>query len=168
MLARLRLSEEKFRGLFEHEAVGMCVVGPDGRLLRVNDKLFVITGRPEHDLMKLELRDLTHPGDRAEHESQVGTLLLGGLSEVSLDQRLLRPDGDTIWVTVTFSIQWDAGGRIQSLFGVVEDIDARKRAELELRTQARRQQLLSETMDRLLRVDDPAEVMQDIFSILGA
>ena len=92
--------------------------------------------------------------------------MLGGLSEVSLDQRLLRPDGDTIWVTVTFSIQWDAGGRIQSLIGVVEDIDARKRAELELRTQARRQQLLSETMDRLLRVDDPAEVMQDIFASL--
>jgi len=166
LLARLRRSEEQFRGLFEQAAVGMCVVGPDGRLLRVNDKLCVITGRPEQDLMKLELRDLTHPGDRAEHESQVGTLLLGGLSEVSLDQRLLRPDGDTIWVTVTFSIQWDAGGRIQSLIGVVEDIDARKRAELELRTQARRQQLLSETMDRLLRVDDPAEVMQDIFTSL--
>jgi PAS domain S-box-containing protein len=166
LLGRLRRSEEQFRGLFEQAAVGMCVVGPDGRLLRVNDKLCVITGRPEHDLMKLELRDLTHPGDRAEHESQVGTLLLGGLSEVSLDQRLLRPDGDTIWVTVTFSIQWDAGGRIQSLIGVIEDIDARKRAELELRTQARRQQLLSETMDRLLRVDDPIDVIQDIFSSL--
>ncbi len=166
LLARLRRSEEQFRGLFEQAAVGMCVVGPDGRLLRVNDKLCVITGRPEQELMRLELRDLTHPGDRAEHESQVGTLLLGGLSEVSLDQRLLRPDGDTIWVTVTFSIQWDAGGRIQSLIGVVEDIDARKRAELELRTQAHRQQLLSETMDRLLRVDDPAEVMQDIFASL--
>jgi PAS domain S-box-containing protein len=166
LLGRLRRSEEQFRGLFEQAAVGMCVVGPDGRLLRVNDKLCVITGRPEHDLMKLELRDLTHPGDRAEHESQVGTLLLGGLSEVSLDQRLLRADGDTIWVTVTFSIQWDAGGRIQSLIGVIEDIDARKRAELELRTQARRQQLLSETMDRLLRVDDPIDVIQEIFSSL--
>jgi len=166
LLARLRRSEEQFRGLFEQAAVGMCVVGPDGRLLRVNDKLCVITGRTEQDLMKQELRDLTHPGDRAEHESQVGTLLLGGLPEVSLDQRLLRPDGATIWVTVTFSIQWDAGGRIQSLIGVVEDVDARKRAELELRTQARRQQLLSETMDKLLRVDDPAEVMQDIFASL--
>lgn len=163
LLARLRRSEEQFRGLFEQAAVGMCVIGPDGRLLRVNEKLCVITGRPEHDLIKQELRDLTHPGDRAEHESQVGTLLLGGLSEVSLDQRLLRPDGDIIWVTVTFSIQWDAGGRIQSLIGVIEDIDARKRAELELRTQARRQQLLSETMDKLLRVDDPVEVIQDIF-----
>ena len=166
LLARLRRSEEQFRGLFEQAAVGMCVVGPDGRLLRVNDKLCVITGRPEQELMKLELRDLTHPSDRAEHESQVGTLLLGGLSEVSLDQRLLRPDGETIWVTVTFSIQWDAGGRIQSLIGVIEDIDARKRAELELRTQATRQQLLSETMDKLLRVDDPVDVIQDIFTSL--
>ncbi|MDF2458648.1 MAG: hypothetical protein K0S79_1064 [Nitrospira sp.] len=166
LLARLRRSEELFRGLFEQAAVGMCVVGSDGRLLRVNDKLCRITGRAEHDLMKQELRDLTHPEDRAEHESQVGTLLLGGISEVSLEQRLMRPDGDTIWVTVTLSIQWDAGGRIQSLIGVIEDIDARKRAELELRTHTARQQLLSKTMDQLLRVDDPRDVMQDIFESL--
>ena len=166
LLARLRRSEELFRGLFEQAAVGMCVVGSDGRLLRVNDKLCSITGRAEHDLMKQELRDLTHPDDRAEHESQVGTLLLGGISEVSLEQRLMRSDGDTIWVTVTLSIQWDAGGRIQSLIGVIEDIDARKRAELELRTHTARQQLLSKTMDQLLRVDDPADVIQDIFTSL--
>jgi PAS domain S-box-containing protein len=168
LLARLRRSEELFRGLFEQAAVGMCVVGSDGRLLRVNDKLCSITGRAEHDLMKQELRDLTHPDDRAEHESQVGTLLLGGISEVSLEQRLMRPDGDTIWVTVTLSIQWDAGGRIQSLIGVIEDIDGRKHAELELRTQTARQQLLSWTMDQLLRVDDPADVMQEIFASLRA
>ena len=167
LLARLRRSEELFRGLFEQAAVGMCVVGSDGRLLRVNDKLCSITGRTEHDLMKQELRDLTHPDDHAaEHESQVGTLLLGGISEVSLEGRIMRSDGDTIWVTVTLSIQWDAGGRIQSLIGVIEDIDARKRAELELRTHTARQQLLSNTMDQLLRVDDPADVMQDIYASL--
>jgi hypothetical protein len=57
--------------------------------------------------MKQELRDLTHPDDRAEHESQVGTLLLGGI-EVSANSvscgRMETPS-----VTVTLSIQWDAG-----------------------------------------------------------
>ncbi len=163
LLKKLRRSEEQFRGLFEQAAVGMCVVGPDGRLLRVNEKLCAITGRPAEELLTHELRDLSHPDDRAEHESQVGKLLLGGVSEVSLDQRLLRPEGDTIWVRVTLSIQWDAGGRIQSLIGVVEDVDARKNAELELRNHALWQQLLSDTMDKLLRVDDPATVMPDIF-----
>lgn len=166
LLKRLRRSEEQFRGLFEQAAVGMCVVGPDGRLLRVNEKLCAITGRSAEELLKYELRDLSHPDDRAEHESQVGKLLLGGLSEVSLDQRLLRPDGDTIWVTVTLSIQWDAGGRIQSLIGVVEDVDARKQAELELRNHALWQQLLSDAMDKLLRVDDPAAVLPEIFTAL--
>ncbi|HMU56158.1 MAG TPA: PAS domain S-box protein, partial [Nitrospira sp.] len=166
LLARLRRSEEQFRGLFEQAAVGMCVLGPDGRFLRVNNRLGVIAGRTEQELMERELRDLTHPADREEHDSQVGMLLLGGLTEVSLDQRLLRPDGRTIWTTLTLSIQWDAGGRIQSLIGVVEDIDARKRAELELRIHAVRQQLLSEAMDRLLRVDDPAQVMHEIFASL--
>lgn len=168
LLSRLSEREEQFRGLFEQAAVGICVVGPDGRLLRVNDKLCSITGRTEAELTALELRDLTHADDRAEHESLVGRLLLGGLAEVSMDQRLLRPDAETIWVTVTLSIQWDAGGRIQSLIGVVEDIDRRKHAELELRTQALRQQLLSQTMDKLLRVDDPAEVIYNIFLSLKA
>lgn len=166
LVERLRRSEEQFRGLFEQAAVGMCVVGPDGRLLRVNDKLCAITGRTADELLKYELRNLSHPDDRAEHESQVGKLLLGGVSEVSLDQRLLRPDGEIIWVTVTLSIQWDAGGRIQSLIGVVEDIDARKRAEFDLHNHVLWQQLLSDTMDKLLRVDDPVDVLQDIFSSL--
>lgn len=166
LLERLRRSEEQFRGLFEQAAVGMCVVGPDGRLLRVNDKLCAITGRTADELLKYELRNLSHPDDRAEHECQVGKLLLGGLSEVSLDQRLLRPDGGTIWVTVTLSIQWDAGGRIQSLIGVVEDIDARKQAEFDLHNHVLWQQLLGDTMDKLLRVDDPAVVMQEIFGSL--
>jgi len=166
LLARLRRSEEQFRGLFEQAAVGMCVLGPDGRFLRVNDRLGVIAGRTERELMDRELRELAHPADREEHDVHVGQLLMGGLTEVSLDQRLLRPDGRAIWTTVTLSIQWDAGGRIQSLIGVVEDIDARKRAELELRNHAVRQQLLSDAMDRLLRVDDPAQVMPEIFASL--
>ncbi|ALA58970.1 response regulator [Nitrospira moscoviensis] len=168
LVERLRRSEEQFRGLFEQAAVGMCVVGPDGRLLRVNDKLCAIAGRPADELLKYELRELSHPEDRAEHEALVGKLLLGGLPEVSLDQRLLRPDGDAVWVTVTLSIQWDAGGRIQSLIGVVEDIDARKRAEFDLHNHVLWQQLLSDTMDKLLRVEDPAEIMQDLFVSLKA
>jgi PAS domain S-box-containing protein len=164
LLEKLRRSEEQFRGLFEQAAVGMCVIGPEGGFLRVNDKLCSIVGRPVDDLMKCELRDLTHPDDRVEHERRVRKLLLGGISEVSLEQRLLRPDGGTVWVTVTLSIQWDAGGRIQSLIGVVEDIEARKQGEVELRNYALRQQLLSEAMDKLLRTDDPSTVIQDIFN----
>ena len=154
LLKRLRRSEEQFRGLFEQAAIGMCVVGSDGRFLRVNEKLCSIAGRTADDLLTQELRDLSYPGDRAEHEAQVGKLLLGGVSEVSLDQRLLRPDGSVIWVTVTLSIQWDIGGRILSLIGVVEDIDARKRQrqewtdELERRIAERTKELVR-THDRL-------------------
>jgi PAS domain S-box-containing protein len=154
LLKRLRRNEEQFRGLFEQAAIGMCVVGSDGRFLRVNEKLCSIAGRTADDLMTQELRDLSYPEDRAEHEAQVGKLLLGGVSEVSLDQRLLRPDGSVIWVTVTLSIQWDIGGRILSLIGVVEDIDARKRQrkewtdELERRIAERTKELVR-THDRL-------------------
>jgi PAS domain S-box-containing protein len=154
LLKRLRRSEEQFRGLFEQAAIGMCVVGSDGRFLRVNEKLCSIAGRTADDLLTQELRDLSYPEDRAEHEAQVGKLLLGGVPEVSLDQRLLRPDGSVIWVTVTLSIQWDIGGRILSLIGVVEDIDARKRQrkewtdELERRIAERTKELVR-THDRL-------------------
>lgn len=152
LLKKLRRSEEQFRGLFEQAAVGMCVVGSDGRFLRVNEKLCSIAGRTSADLLRQELRDLSHPDDRAEHEAQVGKLLLGGVSEVSLDQRFLRPDGSVIWVTVTLSIQWDAGGRIQSLIGVVEDIDARKRQQQEWTNELERR--IGERTKELVRTHD--------------
>ena len=59
----LRESEERFRATFEQAAVGVAHADPDGRWLRVNDKLCEITGYPREELVGMYFQDITHPDD---------------------------------------------------------------------------------------------------------
>src|SRR5918997_3615247 len=60
ILAELGESEERFRATFEQAAVGVAHVGPDGRWLRVNDKVCEITGYTREELSRLAFQDITH------------------------------------------------------------------------------------------------------------
>ena len=57
-LADLRLveSEARFRGAFEFAAIGMALVAPDGRWLRVNPSLCRIVGYSPEELLATTLQ----------------------------------------------------------------------------------------------------------------
>ena len=48
---KLRESEERFRGVFEHAPFGMCVTGLDGRFLQVNAAFCRMLGYSEQELL---------------------------------------------------------------------------------------------------------------------
>ncbi len=60
----LRQSEARFRGTFENAAVGIAHVHPDGRWLRVNDRLCQIVGFSREELLARTFQDITHPEDQ--------------------------------------------------------------------------------------------------------
>lgn len=60
---QLRISEEQFRGSFEHAAIGMARVGTDGSWFKVNRSLCDMIGYSEQELMELTFQDITHPED---------------------------------------------------------------------------------------------------------
>ncbi|MGW4032795.1 diguanylate cyclase CdgB [Streptomyces sp. NPDC004838] len=125
----LRASEESFRQAFEYAPSGMAIaeMGGDqhGRLLRTNDALCRLLGRPASAMRRYSFADLVHPED-------VGTLLRtsaeGGRAEI----RLGRRDGTYIWVSLRNSVVADTADGPRFLLTHVEDIEDRKRHELQL------------------------------------
>ncbi|MCE4556675.1 PAS domain S-box protein [Pelomonas cellulosilytica] len=125
----LRRSEQDFRATFDNAAVGIAHVGLDGRWLSLNDRLCDITGYRRDELLAMTFQDITHPDDLAADLEQARRLARGELDTYSMEKRYLRKDGQETWINLTVSARRDAAGQPLYYISIVEDIQARKRAE---------------------------------------
>ncbi|MBO8194355.1 diguanylate cyclase [Streptomyces oryzae] len=125
----LRASEESFRQAFEYAPSGMAVaeMGGDqqGRLLRINDALCRLLGRPAAAMRRYSFSDLVHPED-------IRTLLRTSAEGGRAELRLQRRDGSYVWVSLRNSVVADTADGPRYLLTHVEDIEERKRHELQL------------------------------------
>jgi len=125
----LGASERRFQATFELAAVGIALVGPDGRWLRVNNKLCAIVGYTCDELLGMTFQHVTHPDDLDADMVQVRQVLAGNIDTYNREKRYIRKDGSLVWVNLTVALVRDAAGRPDYFISVVEDIDRRKRAE---------------------------------------
>ncbi|KVN88855.1 hypothetical protein WJ68_04825 [Burkholderia ubonensis] len=129
----LRDSEKRFRATFQQAAVGIAHVAPDGRWLRVNEKLCDIVGYTREELLSLTFQDITHPDDLGADLAQVRQVLDGQIDTYTMEKRYLRKGGSEVWIALTVSLVRDDAGTPDYFISVVEDIQRRKVAEEELR-----------------------------------
>ncbi|WP_327236025.1 diguanylate cyclase CdgB [Streptomyces sp. NBC_01317] len=127
--AALRASEESFRQAFEYAPSGMAIaeMGGDqhGRLLRTNDALCRLLGRPASAMRRYSFSDMVHPED-------IGTLLRTSAEGGRAELRLARRDGSYVWVSLRNSVVADTTDGPRFLLTHVEDIEERKSRELQL------------------------------------
>lgn len=126
---QLRASEESFRQAFEFAPSGMAIAEfsgvNEGLLVHANDALCRLLGRPPTHLARLSFKDLVHPEDRRLLER---TSAEGGRAEL----RISRRDGSYLWVLLRNSVVADTADGPRFLLTHVEDIEERKRHELQL------------------------------------
>ncbi len=125
----LRDSEERFRATFDHAAVGIAHVGPEGSFLRVNDRLCEITGYGRDELLKLSFQALTCPEDKVENDDARRALLEGKIKLYAAEKRYRRKDGSQYWVSVVTTLLRDAADQPKYFITVINDISERKALE---------------------------------------
>ena len=125
----LRASEESFRQAFEYAPSGMAITelhgAQRGKLTRVNDALCRLLGRPRASLQRQGFEDLVHPEDE-------GLLRRVSAENGRAEVRLARRDGGYQWVYLRNSVVADTEEGARFLLTHVEDIEDRKRHELQL------------------------------------
>jgi PAS domain S-box-containing protein len=129
----IRESETRFHATFENAAVGIAHVAPDGRWLRVNRALCRIVGYPPDELLTKSFQEITYPNDLEADLAQVEQMLDGTINSYEIDKRYLRKNGTVVWVRLTVGCVRKNDGSIDYFVTVVEDINARKKDEEELR-----------------------------------
>jgi PAS domain S-box-containing protein len=125
-------SEELLRSAFDHAPIGMSVVAPDGRWLRVNDAYCRMLGYEREELIRKRFRDLTHPDDVAEDDEFIAGVGAGHGHSLERDRRYLHLDGSVVWVHVRAEVIRDRAGEPLYAISHLQDITDRKRAEEQL------------------------------------
>jgi PAS domain S-box-containing protein len=125
----LKESENKFRGVFEQSAVGVCYTDLTGKFVALNQRFCDILGYPEDEIMQLTWRDFTHPDDIAIDEAYVNKILKGDFQNYTIHKRYIRKNKQEIWVNLTVSAFHDLDGKLKYFIGIIRDITRYKENE---------------------------------------
>ncbi len=128
----LREREQLFRATFEQAATGICHADMQGRFVEANQNFCAITGYTHAELMDLNIGALTHPDDYERDMGQMLQLLSGEITSFSVEKRYIRKDGSITWVSLNASAIVDAVMKTQRFIGIVQEINDKKQAEIEL------------------------------------
>jgi PAS domain S-box-containing protein len=134
-LQLLSVSEAKFRGAFEHSAIGMALVSTDSKWLQVNKELCQIVGYSEEELLNTPAKDITHPEDIDGDKKTQQQLLQGEQDTIQREKRYIHRDGSIVWVNLNASIVYDAAGVPLFFVAQIENITSEKKAAEQLMIQ---------------------------------
>lgn len=150
----IRESEEKFKNAFQYSAIGIALISPEGKWLKVNSKVCEIVGYSEEELLSMTFRHITHPDDLTTDLNFVKQLLAGEIETYSMEKRYLQKEGDIIWVLLSVSLVRDKGGSPLFFISQIRDVTDRKRAEKEIQ----------ETNEELIKINNEKD---KFFSIIA-
>jgi diguanylate cyclase (GGDEF)-like protein/PAS domain S-box-containing protein len=124
--ARVRRSSGLFVRGFEDAAIGMAILTRELTLVRVNDCLCELLGRPAHEVIGRSILEFTHPDDLRRSVEKVDETIEG--DEAPLVKRYVRPDGSTIEVHVTTTFV-EPQGEDPYFFSQLQNVTEQRRAE---------------------------------------
>ena len=126
--AALQASERKFRNAFTYSAISMAICNSQGKFLHVNDAYLSLLGYTMEELSQLDLREITHPEDRALFTVMITKLLDKTNNSAGFidEKRCLRKDGKVVWTQISVSITRDEASNPLSIIILAEDVTEKK------------------------------------------
>jgi PAS domain S-box-containing protein len=121
-----------FQNAFEHAAIGMALVAPDGKWLRVNRSVCEITGYSEEELLQGSFQDITLPDDLDLDLANVKKMLAGEIDSYQMEKRYFHKNGAIVWVLLSVSLVRENTGQPRFFISQIQDITSRKESERQL------------------------------------
>lgn len=132
----LRVSEERFRSAFNYAPIGIALVAPDGRWLKVNHALCDILGYDAEEFLKTDFQSMIAKEDLAGTLAGLHSLLIGKEANCQMEQRYLHKSGRTVWASWSVSAAGSVRSEHSNLIFQLQDITRRKLAEQKLQHEA--------------------------------
>ena len=148
--AELAASEERYRRTFEQARIGIAHVAPDGRWLRVNERLCEILGYDAPELLEKTYAEVSHLQDLDIDVKQWELLRRGEITDYGVERRFETKAGEVVYADVRLVREEDEAGALRHLIVVVQDVTGRKLSEGTLRVYER---VLASTQNGIVITD---------------
>jgi PAS domain S-box-containing protein len=150
----LRDSERKLKEAEQLARIGYWERDLVADRITTSEETRRILGRQLQSISQAELQEMIHIDDRQLQEQRLTEALEGG-GPYDLEVRIVRPDGEVRLLHVrNDEVTYDQSGRPTRMFGTVQDITERKRAEDSLREREALFEVLTENSDDLIRLHE--------------
>lgn len=161
---KLKESEAQYRSAFENAAVGVSHVATDGSWLLVNERFCQITGYSKEEMLQLTFQQITHPEDLYIDMTFLQEVQEGKRENYSMEKRYIRKDRSVVWINLAVSAVRHPDRSIKHFISVVEDINARKAAEIALKESESRFRNLAAKLETLVeeRTKELAEANNEL------
>ncbi|BAQ62194.1 circadian input kinase A [Geminocystis sp. NIES-3708] len=144
---RLKLSEQRFRSIFNQAAVGIVQVSLPGKIVLVNDKFIQLMGYTREQLADVDFHSLIDSDDVSPTLTDLSGLLSGYHATFEREIRIRCADDQLLWVNLTMSVVWVAVDP-SYFIAIINDISGRKQAEASLQeSEGRLNSVLSSLQD---------------------
>ncbi len=157
----MRESEQQLLGAFEYAPIGMALVAPDGRWIKVNKALCALVGYTEAEMLTLTFQEMTHPQDLDTDMEYLRRLSAGEIDHYQMEKRYLHHKGHLVTVLLDVSLIRNLQGLPQYFISQIQDISGRKQAEIRIKYLNRVYAMLSGINTLIVRVYDREELYRE-------
>ncbi len=128
---RLKLEkiEESFTDTFKNSAIGMALVGLDGKILKANKMLCESLDYSEKEILSLAFKDITYAEDLDKDALLLKEVIDGKRESFRVEKRYLHKNGDLIHAILTLTVVKTIEGKPSHFIAQVLDITSRIKAE---------------------------------------
>jgi len=142
------LFEDEFQTAFEFSAIGMALVSPDGKFLRVNNALARILGYTPDELQATDFQRISHPDDLPTDLAFVKEILTGRRNSYRMEKRYFHRDGKLIWTQLDVSLIRNPDRSPKYFISQIQDItEAKHAAQLLTESEKQLSQIVNTTHD---------------------
>ncbi|UJX40216.1 PAS domain S-box protein [Desulfovibrio sp. JY] len=154
---KLRLAEEKYRGIFENSALGIFRMTPDGQAVDVNPALLAMLGVKSLDELARRRGNLVEVlfSGRQRFEERIGSAV-DEQATATFETWFARPDAGIITANVNLRLIANREGYLAYVEGVVEDVTKRHEAERALRESQEMLRIVLDNIPQLVSWKDKA------------
>lgn len=162
--AAIKEAEEKYRSIFENSIDGIFQITAEGRYLSVNPALAKIYGYSSPEELSTSITEIERQVYVYPHRwEELKTAVEKDGYVTGFESQVYRKDGKIIWIYEGASAVRDRDGNILYYEGIVTDITARKQAEVALKMEQRKSDLLllnvlPEAIAKRLKQNDKASI----------